>query len=63
MTKEFFKEHGVAFTEYDVATDVDKRNELFQKVGGPTGVPVIFIDDEMVIGFDEDKLRELLDIK
>jgi len=63
MAKEFFKEHSVAFTEYDVATDVDKRNELFQKVGGPTGVPVIFIDDEMVIGFDEDKLRELLDIK
>ena len=30
---------------------------------GQMGVPVIFVDDEMIKGFDEDRLRELLEIK
>ena len=59
MTKEFFKENNVEYTEYDVAEDEAKRNEMIEK-SGQMGVPVIYIDDEMVIGFNKERLSELL---
>ena len=62
MTKEFFKEHDIEFTDYDVSTDVEKRQEMIEK-SGQMGVPVVFIDDEMIIGFDQTKLAKELGIK
>lgn len=59
--KEFFKENNVAFTEHDVAADTEKRQEMIDMTG-QMGVPVIRIDDDVVIGFDEPKLKELLEI-
>tara|TARA_Y100000031_G_scaffold155630_1_gene206992 strand:- start:1069 stop:1308 length:240 start_codon:yes stop_codon:yes gene_type:complete len=60
--KEFFKENDVGYEEYDVASDAEKREEMIKK-SGQMSVPVIFVDDEMVIGFDRDKLAELLGVK
>ncbi len=57
--KEFFDENKIAYTEYNVASDAEKRNEMIEK-SGQMGVPVIAINDELVIGFDQDKLSELL---
>lgn len=62
MAKEFFNEHKIKYTEHDVASDEVKRDEMIEK-SGQMGVPVIFVDDEMVIGFDEPKLSELLGVK
>ena len=62
MTKEFFKEHDIEFTDHDVSTDVEKRQEMIEK-SGQMGVPVVFIDDEMIIGFDQTKLSKELGIK
>lgn len=59
--KELFKEHDIAFTEKDVANNMENRNEMVEK-SHQMGVPVIFVDDEMVVGFDENKLRQLLNI-
>jgi glutaredoxin 3 len=59
--KDFFQENGVAFTEHDVAADLEKRQEMIEMTG-QMGVPVIRIEDDVVIGFDEAKLRELLAI-
>ena len=59
MAKEFFKEKGVSYTEYDVASDAEKRNEMIEK-SGQMGVPVIVIGDEMTIGYDKGKLSEML---
>lgn len=59
--KEFFKENNIAFTDYDVSSDAEKRAEMVQK-SGQMGVPVIFIDSDMVIGFDEYKVKKLLNI-
>ncbi|PIP86269.1 NrdH-redoxin [Candidatus Campbellbacteria bacterium CG22_combo_CG10-13_8_21_14_all_43_18] len=61
-TKEFFKEHNIIFTDYNVSEDSARRDEMIQK-SGQMGVPVIFVDNEMVMGFDELKLRKLLEIK
>ena len=61
-TKEFFMENGIVFTDYNVSEDSARRDEMIQK-SGQMGVPVIFVDNEMVTGFDEPKLRKLLEIK
>jgi glutaredoxin len=49
----------VSFTEYDVAKDRDKAQEMIQK-SGQMGVPVIMVDDEVVVGFNQGKLDSLL---
>ena len=59
--KEFFKKNNVAYIDYDVSTDAQRRQEMIDK-SGQMGVPVIFVDNEMVIGFDESKLSELVGV-
>ncbi|MBI2610998.1 glutaredoxin family protein [Candidatus Kaiserbacteria bacterium] len=59
MAKEFFAEHKVPFAEHDVARDLVRRKEMIEK-SGQMGVPVIFVGNELVVGFDEGRLRELL---
>ena len=59
--KEFFQENNVEYTEHDVAADAEKREEMIEMTG-QMGVPVIRIGDDVVIGFDEAKIKELLKI-
>lgn len=59
LAKEFFRANNVTYTEHDVASDVEKRKEMMTK-SGQMGVPVIIIDDEIVIGFDKPKITKLL---
>lgn len=59
QAKEFFAENGVEYTEHDVAADQSKAQEMVTR-SGQMGVPVIFIDEDMTIGFDEGRLREQL---
>lgn len=61
MAKEFFQAKGVEYTEFDVSSDEAKRGEMVEK-SGQMGVPVIDIENDIIIGFDEPKLRELLGI-
>jgi len=60
--KEFLKEHNIPFEDINVGEDEKARNEMIEK-SGQMGVPVIDIKGEILVGFDEPKLRELLDIK
>jgi glutaredoxin-like YruB-family protein len=59
MAKDFFAENNIEVTENDVSTDEAKRNEMVEK-SGQMGVPVIDIEGEIVVGFDEPKIKELL---
>lgn len=61
MSKEFFKEHGVEYTEHNVAANHEKLHEMVEK-SGQMGVPVIQIGEDIVIGFDRPVLKELLGI-
>ncbi len=61
MAKDYFTKHNVQFENVDVSTDVARRQEMIDK-SGQMGVPVIFVGEEMVIGFDEPRLAELLEI-
>ncbi len=60
MAKEMFKASNIPFTDYNVATDTTKRQEMVEK-SGQMGVPVIVIDDkDLIIGFNKKALSELL---
>ncbi len=59
LAKGFFKDNNINYTEYNVGTDIEKRKEMIEK-SGQMGVPVITVDNEVVVGFDEDRLKELL---
>jgi glutaredoxin 3 len=61
MAKAFFDEHNVSYTDINVATDLEKRKEMIDMTG-QMGVPVIRIEDDVVVGFDEGKVRELLGV-
>jgi glutaredoxin 3 len=59
MAKDFFKSKNVAYTEYNVASDLEKRKEMIDK-SGQMGVPVIIIGDELVVGFDQPEIAKML---
>lgn len=62
MAKEFFKEKGIEYTNYDVGADAAKRAEMVEMTG-QLGVPVIVIDGkDAVIGFDQKQVSKLLGI-
>jgi glutaredoxin-like YruB-family protein len=57
--KEFFEKNDVDFTDYNVADDMEKRSEMIEK-SGQMGVPVISIGGELLVGFDESKIKGML---
>jgi glutaredoxin-like YruB-family protein len=59
LAKDFFKENNIAYTEYNVASDLSKRKEMVEK-SGQMGVPVIIIGTELIVGFDKPKIAQLL---
>ncbi|MBU1118748.1 glutathione S-transferase N-terminal domain-containing protein [Patescibacteria group bacterium] len=65
LAKDFLGEKDVEFEEIDVATNQEAAEEMVKK-SGQMGVPVIIVakDDkeEVIVGFDKDKLVELLEI-
>lgn len=62
MTKDFLKEQNVAYAEHNVAQDLEKRQEMIQK-SGQMGVPVITVGEEVIVGFDKERLAESLGVK
>ena len=62
LAKEFFGEHNIPFTNYDVSVDAGKRMEMVQMTG-QLGVPVIVVDGSVMVGFDRDRLAAKLGVK
>lgn len=62
MAKDWLNEKGIAFIDYNVGIDAEKRKEMVD-LTGQMGVPVIKIGDDVIIGFDQSKIEELLGIK
>lgn len=60
--KEFLKGKGFKFEDIDVSKNEKELEEMVQK-SGQMGVPVIDIDGQIVVGFDKEKIVELLKIK
>ncbi|MEM4703175.1 MAG: glutaredoxin family protein [Candidatus Pacearchaeota archaeon] len=62
IAKNFLKEHGFEFQEINVAEDEKAAEEMIKK-SGQMGVPVIEIDDQIIIGFNEQKIKKILGIR
>ena len=60
--KDFLKKNKINFTEIDISED-EKAAEDMIKRSGQMYVPVIEVDGEMIVGFNEPKLRKLLGAK
>jgi len=60
--KEYLKENNVSFEDIDVSQDQEALNEMVEK-SGQMGVPVVEIDKDIIVGFDKEKINQLLSIK
>lgn len=57
--KQFLRENNVEFEEIDVSTDQSAAEEMTQK-SGQLGAPVLDIDGEIIVGFDQEKIKSAL---
>ena len=57
--KEYLSQKGISYTEHNVAANKEAASEMINK-SGQMGVPVISIDDEVVVGFNQSRLDSLL---
>ena len=56
--KEYLSGKGINYTEKNVQSDTEARKELLAM--GYRGVPVIVVDGEEIVGFDKERLDQLL---
>lgn len=60
--KQYLDEKGIAYENIDVSSNEKAQKEMIDK-SGQMGVPVIDIDGKIIVGFDKEKIDELLGIK
>ncbi len=60
--KEFLRENQIDFEDIDVSKDEKAKEEMIEK-SGKMEVPVVEIGNEIVAGFDKEKICKLLNIK
>jgi len=60
--KNHLKEHNVEFEDIDVAQDLVAQKEMIER-SGQYGVPVADINGEIIIGFNQERINQLLGIK
>lgn len=59
MAKEYLSSKGIAYQNLDVsANNLDKEEMV--KVSGQMGVPVIVINGEVIVGFDQARIDSLI---
>jgi len=59
--KDFLRKRGIEFEDIDVEENDEAAEEIIEKTG-QNGFPVIDIDGEIIIGFDEEKISEALEL-
>jgi glutaredoxin len=60
MAKDFLTEENVAFTAVDVSEDERAAQEMVDK-SGQMGVPVMELDNVIIVGFDRGAYRKALE--
>lgn len=59
--KQFLTDNNIEFENIDVSADQQKAQEMINK-SGQMGVPVLDIDGTIIVGFDQEKIKEKLGI-
>jgi len=62
MAKDYLKDKKVSFEDIDVSQDQNQARAMVEK-SGQMGVPQLWIDDQIVIGFNKPVIDMLLDLK
>ena len=57
--KNFLKENNIQFEDIDVSQDEIAAKDMIDR-SGQMGVPVVDIDGEMIVGFDQERIKKLL---
>ncbi|MEE9566788.1 MAG: glutaredoxin family protein [Desulfobacteria bacterium] len=57
MAKEFLSQRGVEYTVYDVTKDKTALEEMRKISGGALRVPVISVCNDVMVGFDRDRVE------
>ena len=57
--KDYLKANNISFEEFDVSADKGAATIMVNK-SGQRGVPVLDIDDNIIVGFDQKKIAQLL---
>ena len=57
--KQYFKEKRIPFTDYNVAQDQRRAEEMVRK-SGQMGVPVIDVNGRIIIGFNQPEIERAL---
>ena len=58
--KDWLKEKGIEFEDIDVSQDHEAGKEMVEK-SGQMGVPVIMIDETIIVGFDKEAIEKALE--
>jgi len=61
MAKDFLKKNKVEFEDIDVGRDYKAAMEMVQ-ISGQRGVPVIDIDGSVIVGFDQGRISDILEL-
>jgi glutaredoxin-like YruB-family protein len=59
--KAFLRDNGIEFEDFDVSADREQALKVIE-LSGQRGVPVLDIEGQIVTGFDQAKIKELLGI-
>jgi glutaredoxin-like YruB-family protein len=59
MAKQYLSSKEVPYTDYDVSNNQAALEEML-KLSGQMGVPVIVIDGQVIVGFDQARIDNLL---
>lgn len=62
QAKRYFREKGIKFKDIDVSRDAAAARDMICR-SGQQGVPVIDIGGKIIVGFDRQKINQLLGIK
>ena len=57
--KAFLDKKGISYQDIDVSADKEAAHEMIHR-SGQMGVPVIFVGEQMMLGFNQAKLEEML---
>jgi len=60
MAKEFLSQQGVEYSAFDVSKDMEALREMIKITGGARSVPVLAFCNEVVVGFDRDRVKQAL---
>ncbi|MBN1408635.1 MAG: NrdH-redoxin [Calditrichaceae bacterium] len=62
LAKRYFREKNIRFRDVDVSRDLKAAADM-QRRTGQSGVPVILINNRPIVGFDKNRINQMLGLK